>query len=215
MSFFDSFPKPRQPRLPRIPKHQPWQGPEPGWIGGWVPWRVVLLRTPDVYAVLRDFEAFPTGLRFSQMLAYRPGVFDPEHGPFRMMHGQEGLRLGVLFSDGRKAAIGPRAFPRSDKEPQGPVLLPQGGGGGGGQWNMNIWLWPLPPPGPLTWVTSWPERDIPEQSVTVDASALADAAGEAERLWEVNEGDFRSGGVWTSTSGRARSRPKGRPPKKD
>ena len=51
---------------------------------------------------------------------------------------------------------------------------------------MSFWLWPLPPPGPLTWVGEWPDRNIPESSVEVDATVLEAAASEAEQLWEVD-----------------------------
>ena len=196
MSFFDDFPRPKPPRFRSPPKHQPWHGHELGWIGGWVPWRIVLFKALDAFAELREFEAYPTGLHFSLVTAMRQEPVEPGDNPMqkmqRMMMFPEagGPRFGVVFADGRKVAMGAReSFPRGDKEPDRPVLIGQGGGGGGNVWHMGYWLWPLPPPGPLTWVASWDERAIPETSVVVDASVLADAAAEAEKLWDESEGD--------------------------
>ena len=107
-----------------------------------------------------------------------------------MMRRTGGPRFGVMFADGRKVALGtPESFPRGNKEPDHPVLIGQGGSSGGSVWRMGYWLWPLPPPGPLTWVASWDERGIPETSVEVDASVLAEAAREAEKLWDEPDGD--------------------------
>ena len=183
VSFFDEFPLPK-PQPVRPPEHQPWQGPEPGWIGGWLPWRVMLVKTPDMYATLREFEAYPTGLLFSLVTAFKPepsdtgSPMDRMRGHVMWHQGTGGPRFGVMFADGRKVAAG---FPTgwSDKEPDRPVLMQHGGGGGGTVWRQGFWLWPLPPAGPLTWVVSWEERGIAEESVAVDASELAEVAAEA------------------------------------
>src|ERR1700686_3305658 len=135
VSFFDEFPLPK-PQPVRPPEHQPWQGPEHGWIGGWLPWRVMLVKTPDMYATLRKFEAYPTGLLFSLVTAFKPEPSDTgspmaRRRGHRLSHqGTTGPRFGVMFADGRKVA--PR-FPAAsrDKEPDGPVLMQPGGGGGG------------------------------------------------------------------------------------
>ena len=199
MSFFDEFPVPK-PQPVRPPKHQPWQGPESGWIGGWVPWRLLLAKTPDMYAVLREFEVFPSGLLFSLVSTFKPEPSDTgspmeRMRPLMWFAGAGGPRFGVEFADGRKAATGPPSA-WGDKEPDRPVLIPHGGGGGGTVWRQGFWLWPLPPPGPLTWVASWEERGIIEQSVVVDANELATAAAEAEKLWESPEG----AGAWSGGS---------------
>ncbi len=172
---------PRPRRNPRM-KHQSWQGPVPGSLGGWVPWRIVLGRSSEALVVLRDFEAYPEGLHFSMVTRSPPG-----HPVDLMTMGRTDHwpHLGVTFADQRSTTLGdlPEVFHRK-KAPNGPLLWPGGGGGSPDQWRSDFWLWPLPPPGPLTWVSSWEQRGLPETSVTVDASVLVDAAREAEQLWE-------------------------------
>jgi hypothetical protein len=60
VSFSDDVPPPPPPPdLPRV-EAAPWMGPPPGWMGGWVPWRIVLTRGES--HVLSDVAAFPTGV---------------------------------------------------------------------------------------------------------------------------------------------------------
>jgi hypothetical protein len=196
VSFFDDFPVPPPPPERPRPERKPWMGPPPGWVGGWVPWRIVLTRTADAYAVIGDVEAFPSGVQFSLLSRFRPGTFDPHPGPGRPMlrPGFPGGPLfGVAFGDGRKAMLG-RTFPSPDEpDPSGPVLISRGGGGGGEEWRMGMWLWPLPPSGPLKFVTSWAEREQAESSITVDAGELVAGANAAEQLWVVDEDALTSG----------------------
>jgi hypothetical protein len=191
VSFFDSVPRP--PRPPEIPRREPkpWDGPPAGWIAGWVPWRIVLLRSGDAHAVLRDFEALPTGLQFSLVTTLRrdPMAHRGHHAPF-FAPGEQGMRLGVAFADGRKAVAGLDMNRETSRDPSQPVLRPGGGGGSGSTYRLSFWLWPLPPPGPLTWVAQWPEHNLAENSVNVDATVLAAAASEAEQLWQVNPNEL-------------------------
>lgn len=175
----------------------PWAAPPPGWVGGWVPWHLVLVRTDNRYAVITEVSAFPSGLEFSVVARIRPesrSSFDSRMHQVRLaMHrgGSAGPRLGVAFCDGRKAALGAvgTAFRPPADRPTGPVITPLGGGGGGGDWRERFWLWPLPPPGPLTFVSAWPALGHTEQSVTADATALVAAAERAEHLWPVGPGE--------------------------
>ncbi len=172
-------------------------GPPPGWMGGFVPWRLLLVRTSDIYSVITDVEAYPTGVQFTIASRFRPGAVDlhPRPGRPPMMHfGQpDGPRFGVGFADGRKTATG-LGLPRPDVDPEGPVLMPRGGGGGGEEWRMGLWLWPLPPPGPLAFVTAWAELGIEETTVTVQAEDLIAAADRAEQLWPVGPDDHQPSG---------------------
>lgn len=172
--------------MPGPRARRPWEGRPDGVIGGWVPWRIVLARSESAYAVLRNFEAYPSGLSFDLVTYFREQPRDPDERRVPMMRGPDGPRIGVLFADGRKAAsgAGPVAAPApGGGDPEQPMLRPGGGGGSLGQWHMNLWLWPLPPPGPLIWVGTWPAMGADEVSVEVDASILESAAQEAEVLW--------------------------------
>jgi hypothetical protein len=201
MGFFDDLPPP-PPLTPPPPLEQmPWMGPPPGWVGGWVPWHIVVMRNAKVYAVLTDVQAFPTGVLFALKAWVRPGAFGRDHGPpeppLIMSMGTDGLLFGVAFADGRKTALH-QPFPSPGVEPDGPVLTPFGGGGGGAQEQMVIWLWPLPPEGPLNLVTAWPRGGLEETTITVDAAELVSAANNAEELWPDEPRSDGWWGVWRS-----------------
>jgi len=79
-----------------------------------------------------------------------------------------------------------RAF--SGEEPDGPILMPNGGGGGSGApdsvaMRPGYWLWPLPPAGALRAWCEWPALEIPLSSLELDADAIHDAARRALPLW--------------------------------
>jgi len=146
-----------------------------GFAGGLVPWTLVLGRSPNIYAVVQDFEAFPSGVRFVLRARFRPGVFDAL-GSFPGTPG--GAQLSVLFSDGRRGTVG--SVPR---QPRDIIFNYFGGGGSGHEWTMHLWIAPLPPVGPLTFNIGWPEMGAPMTSVTVEAIELVEAAAKTEKLW--------------------------------
>ncbi|MDA8355732.1 MAG: hypothetical protein M0Z95_05445 [Actinomycetota bacterium] len=205
MSFFDDFPPPPPPPELQPRRRQPWEGPPRGVIGGWVPWHIVLARSDRAYAVLRDFEAFPSGLHFELVMYYEDDDPTWPMGRRHRMRDPEAFRLGVRFSDGRKTASTQWPSPEDEAHPTVPILHPGGGGGGGGKWEMSYWLWPLPPAGPLTWVASWPEVGANETTVEVDATVLEEAAASAEQLWEEDDSEGGSGYRRMSRSVSARS----------
>jgi hypothetical protein len=195
MGFFDDLPPPPPPVEPPPVEPMPWMGPPPGWIGGWVPWHVVVMRNANVYAVLTDVQAFPTGVLFALAARFRPGVFGSDDGPpdpplMMSMGTADGPLLGVGFADGRKTALHVPS-PSPSVEPDGPVLTPCGGGSGSAQEQICIWLWPLPPAGALTLVTAWPRCGIKETTITLDAAELVSAANDAEELWPEEAGRWR------------------------
>jgi hypothetical protein len=151
---------------------------------------------------LLDVVSYSTGFVFRLALRVRPDAadFDPRQvmmqlhgGPGPMGSNDEQLRFGVEFGDGRKATnLGPRRPPAG--EPPSISLTPHGGGGGGGRsWQIGFWVYPLPPSGPLTLAISWPSRSIPEQTHSLDAAPIIDAAAESVVLWEDNR-PIRVGG---------------------
>ena len=152
--------------------------PPMGWAGGWVPWTIALDRSPNIYAVLQDFEAFPSGVRFSLRARFRPGVFDPL-GTFPGAPG--GPHIAVTFADGRTARVEPPSL--GVAQPGDVVLNYHRGSGGSDEWTMVLWLSPLPPVGPRTFNIGWPEKGAPLSSATAEAADLISAAQQAERLW--------------------------------
>jgi hypothetical protein len=204
VSFFDDVPAPPPPPEPPPFERKPWMGPPPGWVGGWVPWHIVLVRTPDVYSAITEVSAFPDGVSLRVSLRVRPGVFDverpgPPHMFMRMFPRQGGALFGIGYADGRKAVPGRPTHPGGD-DFEGPLLMPRGGGGGGEEWNQSLWLWPLPPPGPLRFVSSWEELGVAEHEVVMDAAELVEASQRAEKLWDVSPEDMRRRGGRGSAS---------------
>jgi hypothetical protein len=159
----------------------PHRAPPTGYVGGWVPWTVVLAKSADMYAALQDFEAFPTGVRFTLRARFRPGTFDPIPAPGKpsLLPGTPGgPSFAVTFSDGRRGKSEP-----GSADDGGVILQYFRGSGGSDEWWMAYWLSPLPPPGPLTWHVAWPEMSTPGDSVVVDSSELIEAAEDARALW--------------------------------
>lgn len=187
VGFFDDLAPPPSPVPPPEPEKLPWMGPPAGWVGGWVPWHLVVLRSPDVYAVVTDFQAFPGGALFTLDTRVRPGVVRtfaplPDPPPLMISARTGDLRFGVGFADGRKTALH-SPVPTTAGQAPGPVLSLCGGTGGGGRDRMEVWLWPLPPEGSLTFAASWPTLGIEETVTTVDATDLVAASARAEQLW--------------------------------
>ncbi len=125
----------------------------------------------------------------------RPGRGTPacfwRHG--RRREPNAGLRLGVMFADGRRAAApGARPRPGDDAGAGRLVLMENGGGGSARTWDGNFWVSPLPPDGPVTFVVSWPERGVAETRTELDGAAIREAAGRAVILWP-EEPEFEPG----------------------
>lgn len=162
-------------------------GPPVGWVGGWVPWHVVVMRNRNVHAVVTEVYAFPTGVLFTLAVRVRPSALPNSSGPFdppvtMSIGSSDGPLFGVGFADGQKTAFH-RPPPPPDAGPEGPVLTMCGGTGGGGVDEMDVWLWPLPPEGPLTIVAAWPALEVPETAFRLGAAELLSAATRAEALW--------------------------------
>ena len=149
----------------------PWP---PGGDGGPVSWNLTLGDSPNMSAVLRDFEAFPSGVRFCLDAQFGVGVFDPM-GAFPGTPG--GAHIAATFADGRTGMVKPSGY---YLYPAQVVLGYFSGGGNAAKWTMRLWLSPLPPPGQLTFDIGWPDKCIPITELTVEASELRDAALQAE-----------------------------------
>jgi hypothetical protein len=212
MSFFEPPPPPAEP--PPQPPRRPWQGPPDGVIGRTIPLNLVIGRAEKAAVWIPALTVYLDGFEFEVEIRHRLDDEQFEH-PFFMAHHHlrrrrvpsqelpdELLRLGVEFSDGRKATnLGGPQWLRPedpDAQPEGPLLQPSGGGGGGGgRWRHGFYIWPLPPAGTLAFVCEWPAAAIELTRNEIDTDALRAAAADAVTLWEDELGRGPGGGVST------------------
>lgn len=169
------------------PKQAPaWFSPPPNVVPVVVPLGLVLTRTDDAVIAVPAVQAYPAGL--SLMLVARVRQRPGDRGPQRLMTydptSHQFIRLGVQFSDGRKATNLHRPRPpRAGEPPAGPLLTPRGSSETHGAWDTTYWLWPLPPPGRLLIVAEWPALHLSETRAEVDADPILEAAALAVTLW--------------------------------
>ena len=184
MSFFDSIPQPPAPPEPVRRRRPVWMRSDVV-IPGSVRAEVVLARTGQVAVAIGSVRAYPNGFEFTLHTRLRGedeaglGRGDPleRHGWRRGSRApDEGLRLGVGYADGRRAAA-PSGHPRPGDDRGRLVVLQNGGGGSGRSWDGNLWVHPLPPDGPVTFVVSWLEQGVAETGVELDGAAIREAAG--------------------------------------
>lgn len=194
MAFFD----PPQPPAPR-PAPQPppvWAGPPANSLPAALATTVVLGRTDDTVIALTGLAVYPTGCDLRLEVRSRRQDIEFPFG-FAHHHGRpaDGLLVGVLFSDGRKASC-----PNTGSG-MGAQLTPRNGSGGGGAFTQDLWLWPLPPAGAVELFVAWPELGIPESSAVLDGAAVLTAAGQSVELWapasapETDNGWYAFGGT--------------------
>ena len=190
MSFFDSIPLPPAPPEPVRRRRPVWMRSDVV-IPGSVPAEVVLIHTGQVAVAIGSVRAYPNGFEFTLHTRLRgedesgPGRGNPleRHGWRRGTRApDEGLRLGVMYADGRRAAA-PSGHPRPGDDRGQLVVLQNGGGGSDRSWDGNLWVHPLPPEGPVTFVVSWLEQGVAETGVELDGAAIREAARRAVILW--------------------------------
>jgi hypothetical protein len=140
--------------------------------------------------------AYPEGFEFDlEIVAARSEDEDESLDPMLFGHARhsarrsggemldEVLRIGVQFSDGRKATNtgGFSHFPPDfETPPDAPVMHSGGGGGGDRRWHQSEWVWPLPPPGPLAFVCQWPAAGVPLTRHEINAQLILDAAARSQ-----------------------------------
>jgi hypothetical protein len=177
-------------------------GPPEGVLPGIVAMELVLARNARAVVFVGHLEAYPTGLALQvRVLMADDESLDPsprglgppprsmrQPGEPRQDRFDEMLRFGVELSDGSKAANVGGWTPREEGEPDGPVLLAQGGSGGRSRWDKRFWLWPLPPPGPVSFVCEWPSADLALSRSDIDARLVIDAAARALTVFKAPDG---------------------------
>jgi hypothetical protein len=193
VSLFDDEPVRAAPRAGadweqhRLHRH-PQSGPPADEVGMLALSSFILARTPEVVVAVRGMTSYSDGLHLAVVvifadharaedLAYSLQEYSRSPGRFR---------VGLAFSDGRKATSGQRDAP--DVEEQANVQLKLLSSSQHGlQWTGEYWLWPLPSAGPLIVGCRWPDRGIPETLVQIDPTPLLTASAASRSVWEVTE----------------------------
>jgi hypothetical protein len=197
--FFPPDPDPMEPddvRQPRVP----WWTAPADEIPVLHPVSQTIAVTPHVAIALIGTHVYSDGVEFRVERRLRRGDLRyrewQELNNVFIAYGHDGvpnngrLRYGVRLSDGERVVDG-SAFLRGNDPSTPPEVhvLTRGGGGGSGDTHAysasdELWLWPLPPAGPLEVVVQWPAMDIPETSVSLDATPFAGLAQHAAApLW--------------------------------
>jgi hypothetical protein len=179
----------------------PWFGPPADELGVVVPLDLVVGRSEKGVVALTLATIYSTGLAFAAVAAAR-GLSNSEanrlfHEQHMFEDGEEPpsgfLRFGLELPDGERVSnlrgrTARRHFMKPDVEPEGPVLMENGGGGGSGvrgtvTMRPGFWLWPPPGAGTLRVFCEWPLVEIPLSSVEIDTGDLVAAAARVVPLW--------------------------------
>jgi hypothetical protein len=174
------------------PGQPPWWGPPRDELGVAVPVSLVVATSETAVVALSHAVVYSVGAAFNFVAVARrlrqrkvQSLMAEQHmwGGGEVADGF--IRLGVEFSDGRKASNIEWVYGQqrlyTDTEPEGPVVSLHGNGGGGGnrsrvELHPGLWMWPLPPPGSLKVFAEWPAVGVTIASVEIDAAVFADAA---------------------------------------
>lgn len=166
--------------------------------------QLLLARSPTAAIYISYLDAYPTGLMLEvNVIASAEHGFDTDilglfgrHCPVVGKGDSELpphlLRIGIQFSDGRKATN----VAGHDHPAEGPVMWPLGGGGGGGRFTQGYWVSPLPPCGPLELVCEWPAVGIPLTRRELDAQLILDAAERARATYNDELTRVKDGREW-------------------
>jgi hypothetical protein len=198
MSFFDDADVPPPP--PEEDEYVPpeWFGPPHDWVGGVIPVERVVGHSEKAAIYLAAMVAYPTGVSMTIEATTRQPVDLTAFDIVSRRGGAdaEQLRLGIAFSDGRKATrLGGRpgrgaryasiAAADAPPDPERDLLMMGGGGGAGGRHShQDYWIWPLPPGGPVTFVCEWPALEIAESAIEIDGLLIREAAKRARSVWD-------------------------------
>lgn len=200
--------------IPESPadRSRPAEVDEPAWIhpprdvvAGLVADRRVIARTDRLVVVLTHIDAFRTGASVRLRIIGRrsDGQSDTDWWDFHddvMGHRRRQsagaipdgfLRIGVEFSDGRRATNVAHAVDPDPRlwftPPAEPSLFEHGGGGSGRADSFSagrsVWLWPLPPPERFDLVIEWPAHGIPITRVPIDGVEIVAASLRERPAW--------------------------------
>ena len=90
--------------------------------------------------------------------------------------------LAVEYADGRRVSSDD-AWQDAEAPVSALHLAVERASGGPPRASMHCFLWPLPPPGVITFRFRWPGQGVVEQTTTIDAAVILDAAARVCQLW--------------------------------
>lgn len=181
VSFFGPLPEP--PPVPSIPPQPRWVAPAHDVLPASLAVDLLLAVGPSAALLLSRMAVIGNGLELTlsaTLTEPRPGAEDLMHGPGQA-GGEDALRFGIAYEDGRRVEAGPRSMERGGGADLS--LVHRGGGGTGGHWDQQLWLWPLPERGDIIVVCRWLEHELSEAWASIDAAALADARSRSRPIW--------------------------------
>lgn len=171
-------------------------------MAGVVATQLILARNEDAAVFVTRLAAYHCGFSFEAHLFTRE---EREYDGFELLHRRrkpgepppdELLRLGIEFSDGRRAAnVGSIMSGSSfaaiaiddearEPDPEKDISFMSGGGGGSmTHTRTDYWVWPLPPPGRLRFICEWPAYGIGESAAELGADEIREAAERARPVW--------------------------------
>ncbi|MEV8518081.1 hypothetical protein [Dactylosporangium sp. NPDC051484] len=169
-------------------------------MGHPAPIQQFVARAAHAVVALQHFVAFREGCTFALHIAARRGPLEQSAwerllGSLTGQHPyatptDAALAFGVRFPDGSTATTIANAFRGREHptdRPDPPMLIETGGGSSSSdrsyQGDQQLWLWPLPPPEPFEFVIEWPSMGIGTIATTLDGSAIARAAEQAQPYW--------------------------------
>lgn len=173
---------------PPVLSRRPWAGRPETQIGVGIPFDPVVVVGDAAAVAIRGLTAYRHGAQLTVAVHTHPREADGAEAGRGLAQLGDLSELGVVLPDGATAELvdGGGAHP-PEREPDGPVLVPDGGSSRGLVHTSGVWLWPLPEPAeaPLEVVVAWPEQGIERTRVElgVDAAAVTAASQRAVALW--------------------------------
>jgi hypothetical protein len=159
-----------------------------------VAWNAVLFDSADVIAFVPALRVYPSGFHFTITALLRPRASEQAArgfadsgvvGPEAVGRPVGGLRIGVQFADGGRAALqrnASRPQPRTTATSL-PLIGNDRRTSDDGIFEWGIHVGGIPKDGSVQLYHQWLELDIPEAYTLIDGDALRSAAARAVELW--------------------------------
>lgn len=142
----------------------------------------VIYRSHEIAVWLADTQVYTTGVEFH----FEARAADPRGGRLNVGGFDDNgaydaggpLLVGFEWSDGTTSTNLPQAHNNAGG------LRRMHTSAGGAHADVTLTLDHHPPSGPFSLITAWPHHDLPEQTMTFDATAIVEAAATVHVLWD-------------------------------